>query len=220
MAPAGRRYLVWGAGGHGRVVADLVRAVGATVVGFVDRDGPAGEAADPGADGVVTSEAELRAALARGELPAGCDAVVPALGDNALRWAALQSLGGRTAPALLHPAATLSPTARVAEGSVVMAAAVVNAGARVGPAAIVNTGAVVEHDCTLGPAVHVSPGAVLAGAVKVGARAWIGAGATVIQGLSVGPDAVVGAGAVVIRDVPAGATVVGNPARPIRPRGD
>lgn len=49
--------------------------------------------------------------------------------------------------------------------------------------------------------------------VRVGSNVWIGAGALVLPGVTIGDDAIVGAGSVVTRDVPAGATVVGNPAR-------
>jgi acetyltransferase-like isoleucine patch superfamily enzyme len=44
-------------------------------------------------------------------------------------------------------------------------------------------------------------------------RASIGSGATILGGVRIGAEATVGAGAVVTADVPAGATVVGNPAR-------
>lgn len=44
-------------------------------------------------------------------------------------------------------------------------------------------------------------------------RASIGSGATILGGVRIGAGATVGAGAVVVSDVPAGATVVGNPAR-------
>jgi len=43
--------------------------------------------------------------------------------------------------------------------------------------------------------------------------ACIGGGATILPGVRIGAGAMVGAGAVVTTDVPAGATVVGNPAR-------
>ncbi len=49
--------------------------------------------------------------------------------------------------------------------------------------------------------------------VKIGRDVWIGGGAIVLPGVTVGDGALIGAGAVVSRDVPAGATVVGNPAR-------
>ncbi|WP_018262804.1 sugar O-acetyltransferase [Methylobacterium sp. WSM2598] len=55
--------------------------------------------------------------------------------------------------------------------------------------------------------------------VRIGANCWIGGGALILPGVTIGDDAIVGAGSVVTRDVPAGATVVGNPARPAAPGG-
>ncbi len=54
--------------------------------------------------------------------------------------------------------------------------------------------------------------------ILIGANVWIGGGAILLPGVTVGDDAVIGAGAVVTRDVAAGATVVGNPARPVVPK--
>jgi maltose O-acetyltransferase len=51
--------------------------------------------------------------------------------------------------------------------------------------------------------------------VRIGANVWIGAAALILPGITVGDDATIGAGAVVTRDVAAGATVLGNPARPV-----
>ncbi|MFC4728623.1 sugar O-acetyltransferase [Coralloluteibacterium thermophilus] len=80
----------------------------------------------------------------------------------------------------------------------------------------------------IGPAVQIyaadhprDPGTRRAGLefgrpVAIGRNVWIGGGAILLPGVSVGDDAIVGAGSVVTRDVPAGATVAGNPARPLR----
>jgi len=98
-----------------------------------------------------------------------------------------------------------------------MAGAVVQAGCRIGENVIVNTRASIDHDCDIEAHAHVAPGAVLSGCVHVGERAHIGAGATVIQGLTIGAGAIVGAGAVVVDGIPDGVTVVGVPARILRP---
>lgn len=207
-------FIVWGAGGHGKVVADLLRAqFGAdTTLRYCDRDtSRKGELAEPGGGRVELDDDDLEAALEAGEL----GSVVLAVGNNRARlemFARLRAHGVEM-PTLVHPSASVSPSAHLGAATHVVTGAIVHPAANVGSAVILNTRCVVEHDCVVGDGAHISPGAVLAGAVRVGARSWIGAGATVIPGVTVGSDAIVGAGAVVIRDVPDGATVVGVPAR-------
>lgn len=221
-----KSFLIWGAGGHGKVVADLLRALGHRVVGFVDSDpGKLNRRVDSGGAAVVMLQGTfLERLAAERELPEGIDAVAVAMGDNQRRLECLARLDGRSAPALVHPTAVVSPSASLGAGTVVFAGAVINADARIGAAVIVNTAAVVEHDCLVADGAHVSPGATLAGAVRVGERSWIGAGATIIQEIEVGSDAVVGAGAVVIRDVAMDTVVAGVPAAIVgsaeRRRGD
>lgn len=219
MGPA-KRILLWGGGGHGKVVADLVRALGARVVGFVDRDAAKlGLEVEPGGGSVLSLEADFLAHIEScGTIPFAADAVALCIGDNAARLAAFRALRAIAAPALVHPSAVASPSARIGRASVVCPGATINAGATVSDAVIINSRAVVEHDCAIGEAAHISPGAVLAGGVTIGSQSWVGAGAIVLPGVAIGSAAIIGAGAVVLHDVPSGAMVVGNPARLIEQR--
>jgi sugar O-acyltransferase (sialic acid O-acetyltransferase NeuD family) len=197
--------LILGAGGHGRVVAELAAQVLGAEILFLDDD-----LSKPGVIGPLSQchEPCLRQRAA---------AAVVALGQARLRLQWLQSLQqlGYPCPPLVHSMAWVSATAELGPGTVVLPQAVVMAGARLGAGCIVNTSASVDHDCRLDDGVHICPGAHLAGEVQVGPCSWIGIGASVIQGIAIGADVTVGAGGAVVHDLAAGLTVVGVPARPL-----
>jgi UDP-N-acetylbacillosamine N-acetyltransferase len=198
--------LIWGASGHARVIADLVKVSGELeIAGFI---------ADGGGDEVLGDREALPGLRAR-----GIELLFVAVGDCGARHrlaAHARELGFRF-PALIHPSAVVARDAVIGAGSAICAGAVVGPGARIGEQVIMNTLASADHDCDLGDAVHISPGARLAGDVRVGTGAWIGIGASVIERRSIGEWAVVGAGSVVVRDIPARSVAYGVPARVRRP---
>jgi sugar O-acyltransferase (sialic acid O-acetyltransferase NeuD family) len=200
---AGRALYVIGAGGHAKVVVDILLAMGTPPIALLDENARSSE---------VLGIAVLRTAT----LPNPDAAVIVAIGDNAAReQAAARYLRFGTA---VHPSAAIGRDARVGDGSVVMAGAVVNAGSRIGNHCIVNTRAGIDHDCVLEDFASVAPGATLGGGVRLGRSAVISLGASVIHGCRVGDHAVVGAGAVVVRDVAPLVVVHGIPARVQRAR--
>lgn len=205
-----RRLAIYGAGGCGRLVADVAEASGWTV-DFFDDLWPGLRVSGPWP--VVGDKRSLVSSLA------AYDGVVVAIGECSSRLRAyrdLQAAGTSYFPVLVHPTAWVSPHAVLGPGCVVMANAAVCVGAILNEACYVSTGATVSHDCELGAGVHVSPGARLAGTVTVDEGAWIGLGAAVKQGIRVGKRAIVGAGAVVVRDVDHETCVVGCPAKPMQ----
>jgi UDP-N-acetylglucosamine acyltransferase len=86
---------------------------------------------------------------------------------------------------------------------------------RVGARTLLMTKTHVGHDAQVGADCELAPGVVICGHVELGDRVRIGVNACVRPGIKVGDGARIGAGAVVVKDVPPGATVVGNPARPL-----
>ncbi len=204
--------LILGAGGHGKVVLDILRAAKQhNPVGFID--------ADRSLTGTTINGLPVQGAPnVLPKLRAKVKGAIVAIGDNHTRrsYAAMVREHGLELVNALHPSAVVSAGVQIGRNVVVCAGGIVCVDVKLSDSVIVNTSAVVDHECEVGEAVHVCPGALLAGRVRVGAEAFIGMGAKVIQCLTIGDGAVIGAGAVVIEDIPAGATAVGVPARVIK----
>ena len=211
-----RTLIIVGAGGHGKVLVDLVEQLPDWHLSGLLDDTPAKQSADIFGFPVVGGTDRLRATVAE----RGVDAAAIAFGDNATRRRFFEIVrqAGIEAATLVHPSAVISPHARLGAGVVVLAGVVVNAGALVGDNVCLNTGCSIDHDCRIEDHVHVSPNATLTGGVWARSGATIGANAVVNPNLKIGRDAVVGSGAVVVRDVEQGQVVAGNPARPLRGR--
>ena len=201
--------VVIGAGDHAKVVVDTCQAAGWTVLGTADANPHRTVFGLPH----LGSPEKLR-------IQPGMQAVI-AIGSNAARFDIAQRLEGRLHwVSIVHPAAIVSPKARVEEGVVIFAGAVVQADTVIGQHTILNTGCRVDHDNDIGPFCHVAPGAVLAGAVVLGEGVFVGAGAVVVPNLTLGEWGTIGAGATVVRDTGPALTYAGIPAKPLGGRPD
>jgi len=203
-----KNLAILGAGGHGRVAAEIAEQSGWNVHFF---DGAYPKVEYCGIWTVVGNEECLIANYRK------FSTVFIAIGNNTIREKKqniLKSYGFDIAT-LISPNATISKHANIDEGVLVVGNACINIGAHIHNGVIINTGATVDHDCIIDEFSHISPGANLAGEVRIGARTWVGVGSSVIQGIEVGHDAILGAGTVVINDLPAQNTAVGCPARVI-----
>lgn len=193
--------IVYGGGGHGKSVIDLLRAIGGhTIVGLVD------DGREPGEQtlGVpVLGGANALAPI----LEAGCILAVNAVGGIGAMSSRIHVFerlrsAGFDFPSLIHPSAVVEPNATVEKGAQVFPLAYVGSEAKIGFGCIVNTGAIVSHDCVLEDYVNLAPGSILAGAVHIGEGTLIGMGVTINLNVRIGPGARVGNGATVKADVP------------------
>jgi sugar O-acyltransferase (sialic acid O-acetyltransferase NeuD family) len=208
------RVLILGAGGHGRVVLDILLQSGRhEVVGFLDNNA---DIHGRRVDGIpVLGPVDDLPLLAK---QFGSPAVIIAVGDNGLRRGLarqVESLGFELASAI-HPSATLAHNATVGRNVVIAAGVVICAHCQIGDSVILNTGCIVDHQTMIGEGSHICPGVRIAGRVKVEPGVFVGIGATIVPKVTLGCESIIGAGAVVIEDVPALATVVGVPARPVK----
>ena len=195
------RLIIVGAGGHGKVIADIALRNGYRDINFVDDNEVGACMGFP----IIGTSGNLE------EMSDGKTDFVIAVGNNSIRRKLAESHAVNWIT-LIHPSAQVSVKVEIGSGSVVMAGAVINADAVIGRHCIVNTGAVVEHDNVLEDYVHISPNAVLGGTVHVGAETHIGIGATVINNVVICRNCRIGAGAVVIKNISGGGVYTGIPA--------
>lgn len=210
------RLVLLGAGGHASDVLGVVEESNASgrgydVVGLLDDDPMASAHRFDGRGVSLLGTIDVLGSLA--------SAWVAAIGwpTSRLRVAARGEASGLPAETLVSPKADVGALVELDAGVVVLGAARLSPRCKLGAHALVSYLSAVGHDTVVGRGTSVMPGAILSGDVHVGEGVLVGTGATVLEGRAIGDGATVGAGAVVIDDVPAGATVVGVPARVVSP---
>lgn len=193
--------IIIGAGGQGRVVADIASLAGYTNICFLD-------------DANIRNDNRLGRVEDFIKYIDDSDFFV-AIGNNIIRKRIHERLVEAHANivTLIHPNATVSPSVKLGRGVVVMAGAVINTGCVIGDGVIVNTSSSVDHDCKIDDFVHVSVGSHLAGTISVGEGTFIGAGATIINNICICKNSMVGAGAVVVENINIAGTYIGVPAK-------
>ena len=192
-------FILIGAGGHAKVIAEIIEESGGTIQQIVD------------ANSKIT---ELIGYRVTKEIPKGYPMII-AIGNNTIRKRVADENKAEFGIAI-HPSANISKRSSIENGSVVMSGVSINSGTQIGKHCIINTNASVDHDCVISDFVHISPNAALAGNVTVGEGSHIGIGSSVIQGINIGKWVTIGAGAVIIVDIPDHAVVVGVPGRIIK----
>jgi sugar O-acyltransferase (sialic acid O-acetyltransferase NeuD family) len=208
-----KRVLVWGAGGHGKVIVDALMAGGEwEVAGIVDEDE---EKRGTEVLGVTVFSLSLEGGVADAAKRLDCGRVAIAIGDNYARFEIFQQVqcAGLTPVNVVHPSAHVSRFVKMGEGVAILAGATINPGTTVGDNVCVNTSASVDHDNYLERSCHIFPNATLTGGVRIAEFAYVGSGAVVAPNLTVQKYSYVGAGAVVLANVAEGTVVFGVPAK-------
>jgi acetyltransferase EpsM len=207
------QIILIGGGQLSRVIIEAARAQGFAVIGFVDPE-PCDETKDrlgldrlgTDADLPLFPNAKLVLGIGGNFVSSVRERIVDEIGAAPGRWATV-----------IHPHASVSPTARIAEGVVVLAGVVICSGAKISRHCLINLGATIDHDVDIGGFVHVGSQAVLGGGVVVAKNSNVGMGAIVRDHIHVTERTTIGMGAVVTKQFPPGSILVGVPAKAVPP---
>ena len=202
-----KRLAIFGASGHGKVVAEIAEICGWSDIVFFDDD---------------LSKKKLENWTIQGDLKMflsqlhNFDGSIVAIGDNQIRAKIVNIIISNklnNLVSLIHPCAVVSKLSKVGLGTVVMAGSIINPFSKIGISNIINTNSVIEHDNLIGDYVHVSPGVNIAGGVNIGNGSWIGIGSSIKQNIIIGKNVLVGAGSIVLDNILDNAIAYGVPAK-------
>lgn len=190
---------IYGASGHGLVVADIAMACGYDDIIFID----------DGKNKYLTFE-DIKKNY---HIP-----IAFGIGNNSIRSQLFKKVNNYDfeVVTLIHPRSIISSSANIGRGTVVMPHVVVNAKAIVKDGVILNTGCIIEHECRIGNFTHISPNVALAGNVTVGELTHIGIGSNIIQGIIIGNNTVIGAGSTIVKNIGNFKKAYGNPCREVK----
>ena len=202
-----KKVVIIGAGGHAKVIADIIEKSGDEIVGFLDDNKELGTTVINNYKIIGDLNNRFTMAVTKKDVE-----FIIAIGDNKKREEISHSPNLKFYTAI-HPSAQIGLDVEIKEGTVVMANVCINSSAKIGKHCIINTGAIIEHDNIIQDFVHISPNVSLGGTVKVGENTHVGIGTTVKNNIEICNNCTIGAGAVVVKNIMEEGTYVGVPAR-------
>jgi sugar O-acyltransferase (sialic acid O-acetyltransferase NeuD family) len=195
-----KQIYLYGAGGHAKVILDILKSNQIIVPAIFDDN--------PNIDtfmGIPVRHTDIQSPM------------IISIGNNVIRKKIVEQLHNVAfAPAALAMSVTVSDSVTLDTGTVVMQGAIIQSSVTIGKHSIINTRASIDHDCVIQDYVHIAPGVILCGNVQIGEGSFIGAGTTIMQGIKIGRWSVIGAGSVVVRDIPDQVTAFGSPCKIIK----
>lgn len=192
-----------GAGGHSKVIIELLRLSKYKIIGVVDQTKNKGElicgipilGSDKEINNYPSSKIELVNAVGS----------IPGHNDRSKISNKFRKLG-YSFPSIIHPSSIIASNCIIADGVQVMAGSILQPGVQIGLDSILNTGVIVDHDCIVGENCHLAPGVTLSGGVHIKNGVHIGTGSTIIQNKIIGANSIIAAASIVYRDVPENVT--------------
>ena len=198
--------LIFGAGGHAKVIISCLEASGEKIEAIFDDD---------------LSKTEISGYFLAGQYNPDIlqdQAIIIAIGNNLIRSQIARKVYHQLGK-VFHPSCIIDRTAKIGDGTVVLQGSIIQADSVIGNHVIVNTKASIDHDCKISDYVHIAPGVTICGNVHVGEFTLIGAGTTVIPNINIGSYCTIAAGSVITTDIPNYSIVRGNPAKIIKTQG-
>ena len=201
------KILVFGAGGHSRVIQELIMQHGkheieaivvSAILDPVTENWPAPVIAEPDLKKTTATQAVL------------------ALGNTQLRERILKDIlkvRNFTFPSLVHPSAIVGQEVNLGSGCIIMAGCVVQRSVKIGDHSLIGAGSTLDYETEIGCFVNIGAGTHIGPKVKIGNLTNIDLGSTIVQNTEIGDESVVGAGSVVLKNIPANVTASGNPCR-------
>lgn len=196
---------IFGAGGHAKVVIDILEPF-YEIVCVVDDN--------PSLKGTFILDTPIKSSEFLDELKKqGITKCFVAIGDNDTREKIVNKLSDFNFINAIHTSSCVSDHATIGKGVLVNAGAIINAGSVIKDHSIINTSATIDHDCIIEEFSHICPGVNLAGGVKVGRYTMVGIGSAVIQNITIGSNTTIGASSVVVRNIASDKVAYGHPCR-------
>ena len=194
------RYILLGAGGHAKVITDMIHRTGDVVVGLVDRDPSRQSDVATGAT-FMTQTQFINELEERGHLPLQADGIILSIGNNTVRRRLYEQLSQYIAPAIIDPSAEIGAHGTIGAGSVIMPGVRIGADVTIVDNCIINTGATIAQGVRLAPHVHVAPRVHLEEEVHVGELTLIGARSVIKRQIHIEEHVIIGAGSMVDKNI-------------------